>query len=146
MIRRPPRSTRTDTLFPYTTLFRSAHAAIYDAVASLDRELDALPSASAPSVVILPDAPRRPSRRAWFGGALAAAIVGMVSVSGLGLFDDGNRIEKQAGKHRHATLAHGSKIEINGDPVAELDKEQPRFYRQESGDPLFHVSHSDIDP
>src|SRR3546814_20038088 len=27
MIRRPPRSTRTDTLFPYTTLFRSLVAA-----------------------------------------------------------------------------------------------------------------------
>src|SRR3546814_7847170 len=27
MIRRPPRSTRTDTLFPYTTLFRSVSAA-----------------------------------------------------------------------------------------------------------------------
>src|SRR3546814_12004095 len=27
MLRRPPRSTRTDTLFPYTTLFRSAKAA-----------------------------------------------------------------------------------------------------------------------
>src|SRR3546814_11968659 len=26
MIRRPPRSTRTDTLFPYTTLFRSGPA------------------------------------------------------------------------------------------------------------------------
>src|SRR3546814_3379642 len=26
MIRRPPRSTRTDTLFPYTTLFRSGVA------------------------------------------------------------------------------------------------------------------------
>src|SRR3546814_10232386 len=26
MIRRPPRSTRTDTLFPYTTLFRSGAA------------------------------------------------------------------------------------------------------------------------
>src|SRR3546814_3888101 len=26
MIRRPPRSTRTDTLFPYTTLFRSAQS------------------------------------------------------------------------------------------------------------------------
>src|SRR3546814_404148 len=26
MIRRPPRSTRTDTLFPYPTLFRSPHA------------------------------------------------------------------------------------------------------------------------
>src|SRR3546814_2145248 len=28
MIRRPPRSTRTDTLFPYTTLFRSPTAPI----------------------------------------------------------------------------------------------------------------------
>src|SRR3546814_2089667 len=27
MIRRPPRSTRTDTLFPYTTLFRSHDSA-----------------------------------------------------------------------------------------------------------------------
>src|SRR3546814_8844363 len=32
MIRRPPRSTRTDTLFPYTTLFRSLAA---DAAADL---------------------------------------------------------------------------------------------------------------
>src|SRR3546814_10069672 len=28
MIRRPPRSTRTDTLFPYTTLFRSQRGAV----------------------------------------------------------------------------------------------------------------------
>src|SRR3546814_13929004 len=28
MIRRPPRSTRTDTLFPYTTLFRSLEAVL----------------------------------------------------------------------------------------------------------------------
>src|SRR3546814_16541524 len=28
MIRRPPRSTRTDTLFPYTTLFRSLGAVV----------------------------------------------------------------------------------------------------------------------
>src|SRR3546814_8884662 len=34
MIRRPPRSTRTDTLFPYTTLFRSLHQ-----VALLDRDI-----------------------------------------------------------------------------------------------------------
>src|SRR3546814_7459927 len=33
MIRRPPRSTRTDTLFPYTTLFRSID---YHAPARLD--------------------------------------------------------------------------------------------------------------
>src|SRR3546814_13618524 len=30
MIRRPPRSTRTDTLFPYTTLFRSPQPAVLD--------------------------------------------------------------------------------------------------------------------
>src|SRR3546814_18097224 len=28
MIRRPPRSTRTDTLFPYTTLFRAARDSV----------------------------------------------------------------------------------------------------------------------
>src|SRR3546814_2039492 len=30
MIRRPPRSTRTDTLFPYTTLFRSLLSPLLD--------------------------------------------------------------------------------------------------------------------
>src|SRR3546814_7860648 len=35
MIRRPPRSTRTDTLFPYTTLFRSDHAGDFLALAEL---------------------------------------------------------------------------------------------------------------
>src|SRR3546814_1137562 len=32
MIRRPPRSTRTDTLFPYTTLFRSLRIALLPAL------------------------------------------------------------------------------------------------------------------
>src|SRR3546814_2530978 len=31
MIRRPPRSTRTDTLFPYTTLFRSPNYRLFKA-------------------------------------------------------------------------------------------------------------------
>src|SRR3546814_13387501 len=34
MIRRPPRSTRTDTLFPYTTLFRSALFTAQPAIAN----------------------------------------------------------------------------------------------------------------
>src|SRR3546814_7773915 len=37
MIRRPPRSTRTDTLFPYTTLFRSAWLADADIAAAVLR-------------------------------------------------------------------------------------------------------------
>src|SRR3546814_16709179 len=35
MIRRPPRSTRTDTLFPYTTLFRSALLEILHALGNI---------------------------------------------------------------------------------------------------------------
>src|SRR3546814_20603434 len=38
MIRRPPRSTRTDTLFPYPTLFRSDSVPLWFAVAVLVRE------------------------------------------------------------------------------------------------------------
>src|SRR3546814_9819580 len=40
MIQRPPRSTRTDTLFPYTTLFRSAYIA--DREKRFDAILDVL--------------------------------------------------------------------------------------------------------
>src|SRR3546814_10117172 len=47
MIRRPPRSTRTDTLFPYTTLFRSedaaqqnAHSNTYGKIVSGDSHCD----------------------------------------------------------------------------------------------------------
>src|SRR3546814_20729742 len=44
MIRRPPRSTRTDTLFPYTTLFRSAVdpeiGASYSAIAMVQSYVD----------------------------------------------------------------------------------------------------------
>src|SRR3546814_11831438 len=36
MIRRPPRSTRTDTLVPYTTLFRSQTAALVGRDGSID--------------------------------------------------------------------------------------------------------------
>src|SRR3546814_4104619 len=44
MIRRPPRSTRTDTLFPYTTLFRSAieHAHLSRDQAFLAGQLESL--------------------------------------------------------------------------------------------------------
>src|SRR3546814_20784733 len=42
MIRRPPRSTRTDTLFPYTTLFRSHSAQPSLAGIGPDRRLRAV--------------------------------------------------------------------------------------------------------
>src|SRR3546814_4333115 len=42
MIRRPPRSTRTDTLFPYTTLFRSRRQRLEPRVLQLLERLEAL--------------------------------------------------------------------------------------------------------
>src|SRR3546814_4517754 len=43
MCRRPPRSTRTDTLFPYTTLFRSAVGPLRRCVPHAGREGEARP-------------------------------------------------------------------------------------------------------
>src|SRR3546814_1645128 len=42
MIRRPPRSTRTDTLFPYTTLFRSPSGHDRHQIGAVARDLDIL--------------------------------------------------------------------------------------------------------
>src|SRR3546814_1261552 len=55
MIRRPPRSTRTDTRFPYTTLFRSA--------ARLDRAPVATWNAGAGRHAVHDGLRRRPARR-----------------------------------------------------------------------------------
>src|SRR3546814_7339391 len=48
MIRRPPISTRTDTLFPYTTLFRSANYVVLRAekVRERRRTKDSIPDAA----------------------------------------------------------------------------------------------------
>src|SRR3546814_6676113 len=50
MIRRPPRSTRTDTLFPYTTLFRSITA--YQSYATADVGLIAYETPSREGLVL----------------------------------------------------------------------------------------------
>src|SRR3546814_17687304 len=63
MIRRPPRSTPTDTLFPYTTLFRSPYT-IY----GLLRTADSVSPLAAPAV----------------GASLIAFIIVYFSVFGVG--------------------------------------------------------------
>src|SRR3546814_5269512 len=42
MIRRPPRSTRTDTLFPYTTLFRSIRQNFFKSVIHIRKSFQLL--------------------------------------------------------------------------------------------------------
>src|SRR3546814_4952881 len=54
MIRRPPRSTRTDTLFPYTTLFRS------DSVIGERRGIFLLGYVVARIAIIMPFEAKRP--------------------------------------------------------------------------------------
>src|SRR3546814_12746152 len=43
MIRRPPRSTRTDTLFPYTTLFRSVWIGTVEGNVAVELDAEARP-------------------------------------------------------------------------------------------------------
>ncbi len=122
------------------------HAAIYDAVASLDQDLDALRPVAKPIAVTMPTAPRRTSRRGWLGGAMAAALVAVIGLSTMNPFGNANRIETTAGEHRTIELADGSRIEINGGSVVEIDKDRPRFARLEAGEAMFHVVHRDDDP
>src|SRR3546814_6934626 len=87
-----------------------AHGDAYDAIASLDADLDALPPTEQPGIAWDSEpVRRRPSRRAWFGGAVAAALVGAISLSGLGLFGGPNADETAPGEHSNIALAAGSK-------------------------------------
>src|SRR3546814_11838521 len=55
MIRRPPRSTRTDTLFPYTTLFRSLARLTSEERRALWRQM--LAAAKGADLIFLPAVP-----------------------------------------------------------------------------------------
>src|SRR3546814_20065408 len=67
MIRRPPRSTRTDTLFPYTTLFRSLRVALKHAIGSwstcFDQILVGISGGLDSSIVAAALGPRKPHLR-----------------------------------------------------------------------------------
>src|SRR3546814_3438756 len=55
MIRRPPRSTRTDTLFPYTTLFRSGTGLDHQQVTSIQHLVAAAVPGLKPAMVAIVD-------------------------------------------------------------------------------------------
>src|SRR3546814_11835926 len=73
MIRRPPRSTRTDTLLPYTTLFRSPQPHPIR-----NRQDDELARATGPAYDIWRGAIRRrdAARRSAVGALVPRAILG----------------------------------------------------------------------
>src|SRR3546814_19512416 len=69
MRRRPPRSTRTDTLFPYTTLFRSQQKRLKNKSADFADMIAALARDDAPAGrLVIPDPTKvEPRKGAGFG-------------------------------------------------------------------------------
>src|SRR3546814_11531182 len=74
MIRRPPRSTRTDTLFPYTTLFRSILAIAVERHGAARRLVRAMPLAVMLHEELLVEQP--PAQRHRLAGELGLDLVG----------------------------------------------------------------------
>src|SRR3546814_12644764 len=90
MKRRPPRSTRTDTLFPYTTLFRSfgRKGDFYRIAGDKARAIDGPTSGTIPpynkAVVLGPERPREVARhlKALLGGIAEVAVVDINDLGG----------------------------------------------------------------
>src|SRR3546814_20580571 len=103
MIRRPPRSTRTDTLFPYTTLFRSA----IEAFGGIDILVNNLGQYE-PFAPVWTDATPEQWAATYESNVIAAVRTIRASIEGM----------KQAGWGRIINIASGAYTE----PPPELDR------------------------
>src|SRR3546814_13129640 len=133
MIRRPPGSTRTDTLFPYTTLFRSgcglacrAHSIvkaapdprISSAPGDFDRWADVGPrraglgSAPCPDAAAEPETGRLYQRRLQLRPSIGIAVAGM-HADHASLTVEGGEIGSASGRERV-----GPYVEISGGAVS----------------------------
>src|SRR3546814_3150221 len=94
MIRRPPRSTRPDTLFPYTTLFRSEAAPIAAALliagaggSAMTADMGARhirDELSAMEVMAVNPTHRLVTPRLWAATTVGVLLVSLIIVSGVG--------------------------------------------------------------
>src|SRR3546814_14087205 len=117
MIRRPPRSTRTDTLFPYTTLFRS-------------KRRHSFRTAMAPLPPMPPAPPLPPA--AWTsadGKAMAIAHCGPGQTP-MPLVD---RDDSRGGKHSRVLMLRRGERADPSPPLDALNKERERFAQDEKG-------------
>ncbi|MET0239360.1 MAG: FecR domain-containing protein [Sphingobium sp.] len=123
-----------------------AHAEIYQAMAAADADMDALVEQAEPLALPVPaNDVGRPSRR-WAMGAVAAALVGVISI---GIFyprADPWSVETRPGERRQIALADGSRIILNGDTRVTLDRRDPRIATLERGEAMFVVHHDESDP
>src|SRR3546814_8914424 len=100
MLRRPPRTTRTDTLFPYTTLFRSPESTV--------------------------TAHRRHSREGGNPGTRARARVGMARKGNNGVIP-AERISARAGTNEHG--AFPEEFRVPGSRIVRLISRKPDGFR-----------------
>ena len=88
----------------------------------------------------------RPARRHWIGGAMAAALIGVI---GLGVWQERDRsymVATTAGEQRVIRLADGSNIVMAGGSRVQLDPGHPRSATLLAGQALFRVRHDAADP
>src|SRR3546814_12436630 len=93
MIRRPPRSTRIDTLFPYTTLFRSTPKTL---VAALDEHIIGQKDAKRAVAVALRNRWRRQQPDADLRDEVTPKNILMIGPTGCGTTEISRRLEKLA--------------------------------------------------
>ena len=122
-----------------------SHAAAYDRVAAAVAEVaEGLPS-SAPAAANDDETQPTGISRRWFGGAIAASLAALV-VFGVWR-GDGMYVETTApGETRMIALEDGSRIDLAGGSVIELDRDDPRFARLEQGRALFTIRHDEARP
>jgi transmembrane sensor len=118
-----------------------AHARAYHDAMMLDADVGALPAKAAKATSAPLHQPRRITRRAWIGGALAASLVAIVSVGVLNRPSDTYRVETAMGETRTVTLADGTRIAVNGGSALVFSRSDARSATVERGQALFTVVH-----
>ncbi len=124
-----------------------AHADAYHRLALEDAALDDILPALAPAPTAARE--RRTLRRwAWpaIGAAVAAMLVGVVSVHMPVSASERYQVATRAGERRALTLAGGTTILLNGQSTLVLDRKDPRYAELKQGEALFTVTHDAAHP
>lgn len=132
----------------------SRHLAAYEAVLAGDEWLDQVVADSRGGVMFAdtpaPKAAPAPAKRrlALFAipGAIAAALVGVVTWTVLPTQPAATQFVTEPGEHRSLALADGSRVEINGASRLSYNAQEPRMISLESGEAVFRVRHDAAHP
>jgi transmembrane sensor len=122
-----------------------AHGERYHMLMADADDMDAL-VAAVPQPVL--PAPRESAwhRRRWLGGAIAAALVGVVGWQAYDGRAQPFAIETAPGERRIVPLADGSRVALNGGTRLLLDRKDGRTARLEHGEALFTIRHDAAQP